>query len=174
MFFSSFDLLLYGFAHNARRTSAMIVFQATELICCFFSYGAFRYRAALFSQWKQRGMYAGSWSFFWSLVTQITFSTMFLSSMWNHWQVYCFLWRCFFFIHNESIYPREFSSYYLCRWIVSMHCEGVILLLFPLHYFSCKGQPRLYVLNHLDASQFIIFSLKPNCTFIVDINSINY
>jgi Kip1 ubiquitination-promoting complex protein 1 len=36
----------------------IVFFGMTKLICHFPPYGAFRYRATLFSQWKQRGMYA--------------------------------------------------------------------------------------------------------------------
>jgi Kip1 ubiquitination-promoting complex protein 1 len=108
------------------------------------------YRATLFSPWKQRGMYATCMWVVELLLVLSDSKTIFqyvpefyvesLVSLLFH------LAFCFPPIHNESVYPRGSSFYYLCRLIVSMPCEGVTLLLFHLQYSSNKGWHHLYVL----------------------------
>jgi hypothetical protein len=105
------------------------------------------YRATLFSPWKQRGMYATCMWVVELLLVLSDSKTIFqyvpefyvesLVSLLFH------LAFCFPPIHNESVYPRGSSFYYLCRLIVSMPCEGVTLLLFHLQYSSNKGWHHL-------------------------------
>ena len=140
-------------------------------------YVAFRYRATLFSPWKQRGMYATCMWVVELLLVLSDSKTIFqyvpefyvesLVSLLFH------LAFCFSPIHSEPIYLRGSSFYYLCRLIVSMPCEGVTLLLFHLQYSSNKGWHHLYVPCILSSWSILFFfkksfHLNPIPSFLVE------